>query len=118
MKTDDLIMDAVKVGIVDAVKTTLTAYDSPLKNTIRDCVKKNEPELAKIVDDAIRLCVINDDFKAEIRRATREKLAKYLVQRLGGEIEKKVNLLKSNPLTRARITVALEEIVNEVQDRG
>jgi hypothetical protein len=36
-----------------------------------------------------------------------------LVQRFGGELEKQVNALKSDPTTRARITIAIEEIVKQ-----
>jgi len=34
---------------------------------------------------------------------------------LGGELEKQVNVLKSDPATRARITLAIEEIVKSGQ---
>jgi hypothetical protein len=40
-------------------------------------------------------------------------LAKVLIQRFGGEMEKQVNVLKSDPTTRARITLAIEEIVKQ-----
>lgn len=40
-------------------------------------------------------------------------LAKTLVQRFGGEIEKQVNVFKSDPTTRARITLAIEDIVKQ-----
>lgn len=43
--------------------------------------------------------------------AVRTTLAKTLVQKFGRELEKQVNALKSDPTTRARITIVIEEIV-------
>ena len=44
-----------------------------------------------------------------MKDALNNKLAKVIVARMGGELEKQVNALKANPLTRAKITLAIEQ---------
>ena len=64
-----------------------------------------------LLSDAVKSCVGDEAFREEIKSSTRKVLAKTLVARFGGEIEKQVNALKSDPTTRARIVLAIEEIV-------
>jgi hypothetical protein len=71
-----------------------------------------------MLEQAVASCVGDPEFVESIRVAVRQSLAKTLVQRFGGELEKQVNALKSDPITRARITLALEEIVKERSPGG
>lgn len=64
-----------------------------------------------ILEDAIAKSLNDTAFTDSIKQAVRQSLAKTLVQKFGGELEKQVNALKSDPLTRARIVLALDEIV-------
>lgn len=66
-----------------------------------------------MINDAISACVSDREFREDIRRSARSTLARVLVQRIGGEIEKQVNALKSDPTTRARITMAIDNIIRE-----
>ena len=105
------IFQQIKHGLKDAVAAKLGGYNSPLDGMIVQVVKANETSLVELLDGAVRGMVSDESFRDEIVSATRTKLAKTLVDKLGGEIEKRVNDLKQNPTTRARITLAIEEIV-------
>jgi len=48
--------------------------------------------------------------KEEMKR----KLARVLITQFGGELEKSVNKLKSDPTTRAKITVAIDSVINNL----
>jgi len=112
---DKLILDAIQEGICNAIKSKIEGYNSPLEPAIRSCVAKHETKINAIIDDAIGTCVNDDEFKAEIMASTRTQLARTLVQRIGGELEKQVNALKSSPTTRARITMAIDAIIKDTQ---
>lgn len=74
-------------------------------------IESKTPELRLILEDAIAKSLNDTAFTDSIKQAVRQSLAKTLVQKFGGELEKQVNALKSDPLTRARIVLALDEIV-------
>lgn len=107
----DVLEQAVFSGVVAGVKDKLAAYNSPLDCIMERSLVANQAAIEKLLSDAVLACVGDTTFRAEIAIAVRERLAKTLVQRFGGELEKRVNELKSNPATRARITLAIDDIV-------
>jgi hypothetical protein len=113
LDADTLLKNAIKDGLREAIKSKLTGYDSPLDKLIAACVDKHSVEFRGLLEGAIASCVGDAAFREEIASAVRHMLAKVLIQRFGGEMEKQVNVLKSDPTTRARITLAIEEIVKQ-----
>lgn len=111
MDADKLLLNAVQDGIRDGVKSKFNDYNSPLDDLLKKCMEQHNAALKAMLESAIGSCVTDPAFREEISGAVRSHLAKTLVQRFGGEIEKQVNSLKSDPTTRARITLAIEEIV-------
>jgi len=105
------IKNAVIDGIREGVKTKLTGYNSPLDKLIAECLEKHSREFRDLLEGGIASCCTDETFRNDIQTAVRHKLAQTLIQRFGGELEKQVNVLKSDPTTRARITLAIEEIV-------
>jgi hypothetical protein len=108
---EQILLDAIKQGMAAAVKEKLNGYHSPVASLIEETVKSHRHEIQSLLDDAIKSCVGDAEFREDIKSQTRKGLAKTLVARFGGEIEKQVNALKSDPTTRARIVMAIEEIV-------
>lgn len=108
---DKLFENAMRDAIREGIKAKFGGYNSPLDKLCETAMAKHRDSFAAILEESIAACVTDSEFKAEIATATRRTLAKSLVQRFGGEIEKQVNVLKSDPTTRARITIAIEEIV-------
>lgn len=106
------IVRTARDAITKAIESALIGYSSPMTEMVNRVVRRHEAALDKVVDEAIAAATKSEDFANELRRATTTKIASTLIQRLGGEIEKKVNELKSSPTTRARITLAIEELVN------
>jgi hypothetical protein len=105
---------AIADGIRNGVKSVLErSYDNPLTKVFAAVLEAQSGKFRRMLEEAVTECATDPAFVESIKSATRTQLAKTLVQRLGGEIEKQVNTLKSDPLTRARITLALEEIVKE-----
>ena len=104
--------DAIKAGIGAAVKDCLSrSYNNPLEKCLDGIIQQHGEELRSLMIDAISSSLIDADFRDQVRAAIRHKLAKTLIERFGGELEKQVNVLKSDPATRARIVLAIEEIV-------
>ncbi len=87
-------------------------FANPLTSLVQEAIKSKESELRALVVAAVE-GLKEPDIRAEIVDGMRKKLAKLLVERFGGELEKQVNALKSDPTTRARIVMAIETIVKE-----
>lgn len=109
-----LLENAIKDGLREAVKSRFTAsYNNPLDALITNALREQAVSLHTLITEAIRACVADNGFRLAIADGVRSQLCKTLVQRFGGELEKQVNQLKSDPAMRARITLAIEEIVKD-----
>lgn len=114
IETDKLLENAMRDAIKEGVKKQMVdGYNSPLTKLINDALSANTGAFRTLLEEAISSCVNEPAFRAEIATAVRHSLAKTLVARFGGDMEKQVNVLKSDPTTRARITLAIEEIVKQ-----
>lgn len=104
---------AVRNGIASGVADKLKGYNSPLDKLLSRILEAQSGTIETLLSAAITDAIGHPEFRDDIKKSVRTKLASTLVQRFGGELEKQVNALKSNPTTRARITLALEEIVSQ-----
>lgn len=112
LNADELIRNALTDAIREGVKKELLqGYNSPLNKMLADAIASHQPAVRAVLEQGIASCLNDTEFREQLKAAVRQSLAKVLVQRFGGELEKQVNVLKSDPTTRARITLALEQIV-------
>lgn len=102
------IQDGIRTGVIDRLKKD---YNNPIDSVFKSVIEEIKIELTTILKDSIKECFNNTQFIQDIKDGVRKKLANILVQRFGGELEKQVNVLKSDPTTRARIVVAIEDII-------
>lgn len=107
---DSVIREAVRDGIKERLRRD---YNNPLDALITAAIATQKESLKAMLEEAIATFAKDQAFRDEISSSVRSVMAKTLVQRFGGEMEKQVNALKSDPTTRARITLAIEEIVKQ-----
>jgi hypothetical protein len=102
----------------DNGRLTATRYGKPWRDLLGDnlvlALMRRILELQQC-ESFTQSAMLNDEFREQIATQIRHKLASVLVARFGGELEKQVNVLKSDPTTRARITLAIEEIIKVKQ---
>ncbi len=106
--TEELFLEAVKTGLRDAVKAKLQ-YAKLIDELLGSSRVKAVGQ--ELVDAAFDSMATDKEFRALLIAELKQSLAKTLVRRFGGEIEATVNRLKSDPVTRARIVLALEQCV-------
>lgn len=105
---------AIQDGIREGVKSRLAAsYNNPIDKMIDGALGEHMAACKALLSAGMASAIEDPEFREQIAGQVRHKLANILVARFGGELEKQVNLLKSDPATRARITLAIEEIVKE-----
>lgn len=114
INANKLLLDAIRDGIREGIKGKMSqSYGNPLDELLKAAVAKHGPSIQALVADAIGACLADDAFRGTVAEQVRHIVAKQLVQKFGGELEKVVNQLKSDPTTRARITLAIEEVVRQ-----
>lgn len=112
VNADTLLVNAMKDGIREGIKSKLTqSYSNPFDDVIKRTLSEHEAEIRQMLSEALASCVKDQEFRKLVATSVRHTMARTLVARFGGELEKQINVLKSDPSTRARITLAIEEIV-------
>lgn len=107
------ILAQIEGAIAESVVKELVGYNKPLSELTSRVIKANEQELYDLINTEFSGLLQSDCFREELKSALNSKLAKVLIGRMGGELESQVNKLKADPTTRARITLAIEEIVKQ-----
>jgi hypothetical protein len=111
---NQLVENAVRDGLREGIKQKLTSsYSNPLDRLIEQCIAANSTAFTTLLQESLSSAIGDPEFRSTLKASVRTVLAKTLVQRFGGELEKQVNVLKSDPATRARITVAIEDILKQ-----
>jgi hypothetical protein len=108
---EDAILKSACKAIEDSIKAELAGYQKPLSKIVLDVIDRHHAELEKLVDASLCGLIASEEFKVALKKALDDKLAKVLIDRMGGELEKQVNALKANPATRAQITLAIDRII-------
>lgn len=108
------IIRSAQNAIREAVVKNLTGYQSPFNDYVKQCISKHEQEFKKLINEEMTTLLNSKDFKVAIKDALHNKLARTLVHKIGGEYEKMVNRLRQDPTTRAKITLAIDTVVDEV----
>ena len=113
MNLEQQIIQTVQEGIGEAINARLNGYNTPLTAMIDGVVKSREPEIRKLIEDAIDGALIGD-FRAALKEAVTHKLARVITAKMEGEVEKRANELRASPEIRARITLAVDAALKSV----
>lgn len=108
------ILAQVEKAMGEAITKELVGYNKPLSKLTERVIEANSNDLFSLINDEFANLLNGDGFKDALREALHQKLAKTLIARMGGELEKQVNELKQNPQTRAKITLAISQIVEDL----
>jgi len=111
---EQTVINVAKKAIYDAINTELVGYDKPLSRFVNDIMLKHESEFKVLINDGVSEILNAKDFRIALKNALHDKLAKILINKMGGELEKKVNELKQDATTRAKITLAINKVMEEV----
>lgn len=110
MKTlEEQIVETVATGIGEAIKARIgSGYgDNPLNKLIDSVVASRADKLRTMIEEAVDGALFGD-FRASIQEACSHKLARVIVSKMEGEIEKRYVELRASPEMRAKITLAID----------
>lgn len=109
------IADAAKGAVAEAVRASLTGYSSPLQKMVNEVTAEKTETIKELLREGLDSALSSSNFRQEIRNAFNHKLARTLMAKYEGEIEKQANALRQQPEFRARVVLAIESIIKDVQ---
>lgn len=110
---EDKILKQVNNAIGESIKKELTGYNKPLSNLVEKVIVEHNEELYKLINSEFEKILTAKSFRKAFKDALNEKLAKLLIARMEGALEKRVNQLRSDPVTGSKLTLAINNIVEE-----
>ena len=112
MKTELLAQceKAIEKCIIDS----MGSYNSPLNVAVKSALSEHQNKLHAMASKAVSELIGSDDFKDLMQMEIKRKLAKVLLSQFGGEVEKTVAKLKADPTSRAKMTLAIDTVMNDL----
>lgn len=108
------ILQSAQNAISASIIESLTKYNSPLNELCSQVINDNSESLYELINDEFTGLLNGNGFKKSLKEALNKKLASTLIQKMGGELEKRVNELRQNPETRAKITLSISKIIEDM----
>ena len=105
----EIAIEAIKVKIGER----FSGYSSPLNSIADRVISEHEDEIKDIFETCISTTLKNKTFKETIQEEFTHKIAKAMVGKLEGSVEKAVEKLRQDQTIRARMILAIENIIKE-----
>ena len=107
------ILKTAQMAVGEAIHTNLTGYNMPLQKLCNAVVDEHSNELKAIIEEAFTRTITNKDFKIAVNNAFTHKLARVLVDKMDGALEKRINELRSDPTIKAKMILAVEQAIKD-----
>ena len=107
------ILRTAQTSINEAIKAALIGYNSPLTKLVMEVVNQETPLLRSIIYDSFNQVIRTDDFKASIVSAFSHKVARSIISNNDGLFDKVANELKQDSIFKAKMALAVSNVVNE-----
>lgn len=108
------ILKSVQLSIDVAIKKVLQDdYNSPLKKLIVSVVDDNSDELRNLISDSFTQVIRRDEFKQSIVNAFSHKVSRSIMSNNDGLFDKVSNELKQDAVFKAKMSLAVANVVNE-----
>jgi hypothetical protein len=114
-KLEQDILKAIQGSIGESIKSCLVDYNSPLNKLVESVVNSHTSELRDTIEYSFSKVIMSAEFKETVNNAFNHKLARILVDKLEGAIEKRVHELRSDPTIKAKMILAIEGIIKAEQ---
>ncbi len=108
------IINAARGAMSEAIVKELCGYDGALATLTKSVMATHESALSDLINGEFEKLLGGEGFKEDLRKALNAKLARLLIEKMSGQLEKRVNELKQNPETRAKITLAISKIIESL----
>lgn len=106
------ILKQAKSGISTAIAKVFEGYDSPLSKLAKEVVADNGPDIKDLMTAGFKDALADESFKEDVKQEFKRKTAKLIVSQMSGELEKAVNVFRTDPTLKAKLIVAIESFID------
>lgn len=112
------ILSTVQSSIQKSIGDCLSGYNSPLLKLVSEVVSENSSTLKSIISDSFKQVISTDDFKSSIVSAFSHKVARTIISNNDGLFDKVSNELKQDNVFKAKMAVAVANVVEECLNKS
>lgn len=111
---DSELLQIAKNAIQDKVIERFTTnWSSPLSKMVDSVIENHSIELKELIEDCLSQITSSKLFKDTVKEEFIRKVAKNMVGKLEGLVTKSVDKLNNDVTMKARMIVALEDIIKK-----
>jgi hypothetical protein len=107
------IMRVTQQAISESISKALTGYDSPMIKLVKSVIEERSTILQEIISSSFDEVIKTDDFKASIVSGFSHKVARTIISNNDGLFDKVANELKQDAMFKAKMALAVANVVNE-----
>jgi hypothetical protein len=107
-EVDKIVLAEIRKQVAEKMN-----YNRALLEMVESSMEKQREPIMKVLDETLSSVVSNPHFKTTIQEEFEHKVAKSLVAKLEGTVEKAVEVYRQNPALRSKMIIAIENIVKE-----
>ena len=109
---EEEILNATKTILINGIKS-LDGYNNPTKSIVNSVIKEYEPSISLLFKEAIEKTIRSDNFNEELQKLISQRIVRELVSQSESSIARIVQKMKQDETFRARLTLAVDNIVTE-----
>ena len=109
---EEEILNATKTILINGIKS-LDGFNNPTKSLVNSVIKEYEPSISLLFKDAIEKTIHSDNFKEELQKLISQRIVRELVGQSESSIARIVQKMKQDETFRARLTLAVDNIITE-----
>jgi hypothetical protein len=107
------ILKVMQSSVQASILSVLTGYGSPLTKLITEVVNENSGFLKQVISDSFNQVIRTDEFKGSIVAAFSHKVARAIISNNDGLFDKVSNELKQDSVFKAKMALAVSNVVEE-----
>lgn len=107
------ILQVLQTSLHKIIQESLSGYNSPLTKLINSVVEENSRQLKQIISESFSYSIQLEEFKQAIRDGFSHKIARHIINTNDSLFHKISNELKQDAVFKSKLTIAVENIINE-----
>lgn len=113
--SNDSILQVAIESIQKAISEKFSSSYGPLSKIVEKVLSDNEEYLKGIISEVLLGVITTPTFKKQLEEEFQRKVAKLLVGKLEGTVEQAVDILRQDQRLRAKMIIAIENIIQDNQ---
>ena len=113
---DEELKSAVYEALKDKIHSAINYVE--LHKMIDGVIEERQPEFDKLLNNMFDSFFKDADVQAAMLDEFKHKVAKTMIAKLDGAVEKNINKFRQDPATNARLILAVEKIITEAESKN